>query len=62
VRLAVTAVALVFISAMAFATIYVLITEGPDVLSLIGVLIVALLAFGVLGALSEPTDRGRRRR
>ena len=44
VRIAVTAVALLFICAMAFATVYVLITEGPDVLSLIGVLVVALLA------------------
>ena len=32
-RIAVTAVALVFICAMAFATVYVLLTEGPDVLS-----------------------------
>jgi hypothetical protein len=62
VRTAITAFSLVFICAMAFATVYVLLTEGPDVLSLIGVLVVALLAFGVLGALSEPQDRRRRRR
>ena len=61
VRLAVTAVALLFICAMAFATVYVLLTEGPDLLSGIGVLIVALLAFGVLGALSEPSGRRRKR-
>ena len=35
-RTAVTAVALVFIFAMALATVYVLLTEGPDVLTLIG--------------------------
>ena len=61
-RLAVTLVALGFICAMAFGTVYVLLTEGPDVISGIGVLIVALLAFGVLGALSEPADRGGKRR
>jgi hypothetical protein len=59
--MAVTAVALVFICAMAFGTVYVLMTEGPDVLTGIGVLIVALLAFGVLGALSEQPGRRRRR-
>ena len=60
-RTVITAVALVFIAAMAFATVYVLLTEGPDLISLIGVLVVALLAFGIFGALSEPPDRRRRR-
>ncbi|MBA2532094.1 MAG: hypothetical protein H0V23_08315 [Nocardioidaceae bacterium] len=59
-RTAITAVALVFVCAMAFATVYVLLTEGPDVLSLIGLVVVALLAFGIFGALSEPPDRRRR--
>ena len=53
VRTAVTAVALVFVCAMAFATVYVLLTEGPDLLSLIGVLVVALLAFGDASARSR---------
>jgi hypothetical protein len=59
VRLAVTVVALVFVCAMAFATVYVLLTEGPDLLSLIGVLVVALLSFGIFGGLSEPPKRRR---
>jgi hypothetical protein len=59
VRTAVTAVALVFVCAMAFATVYVLLTEGPDLLSLIGVLVVALLSFGIFGALSESPRRRR---
>ena len=46
-RIAITAVALVFVGAMAVATVYVLLTEGPDVISLIAVLVVALLAFGI---------------
>ena len=59
-RTVITAVALVFVCAMAFMTVYVLLTEGPDVISLIGVVVVALLAFGILGALTEPPGRTRR--
>jgi hypothetical protein len=60
-RIVVTGVALLFICSMAFATVYVLITEGPDLLTLIGVLVVGLLSLGILGALSEPQDRRRRK-
>jgi hypothetical protein len=60
-RFAVSLVALVFICGMAFATVYVLIDKGPDVLTLIGLLVVALLALGVFGALSEPSQPRRRR-
>ena len=56
-RTVVTGVALLFICAMAFATVYVLITEGPDVLTLIGLVVVAVLSLGVFGALSEPSKR-----
>ena len=59
-RIAVTALALVFVCAMAFATVYVLLTEGPDVLTLIGLLVVVLLSLGLFGALSEPPTRRRR--
>jgi hypothetical protein len=59
-RIVITAVALVFVCAMAFGTVYVLLTDGATVISLIGVVVVLLLAFGVFGALSEPTDRRRR--
>ena len=61
-RTVVTGVALLFICAMAFATVYVLITEGPDVLTLIGLVVVAVLSLGVFGALSEPSPKRRRRR
>jgi hypothetical protein len=60
-RTVVTAVALLFIGAMAFATVYVLIKEGPDVLTLIGLVVVAVLSLGVFGALSEPSPKRRRR-
>jgi len=58
-RTVVTAVALLFIGAMAFATVYVLIKEGPDVLTLIGLVVVAVLSLGVFGALSEPSPKRR---
>ena len=57
----VTAVALLFIGAMAFATVYVLIKEGPDVLTLIGLVVVAVLSLGVFGALTEPSPKRRRK-
>jgi hypothetical protein len=58
-RGAITAVALVFTCAMAFATVYVLLEHGPDIFTLFGVLIVALFALGILGALTEPSKRKR---
>jgi hypothetical protein len=59
-RFAVTAVAMVFICAMLFATVFVLLDKGPDLLTLIGLLVVAVLSFGILGALTEPPQRRRR--
>ena len=61
-KAAVTLVALVFVCAMWFGTIYVLLEQGVDVITVIGVLVAALLSFGIFGALGEPSDRGRRRR
>jgi hypothetical protein len=58
VRTAILAVALVFTSAMAFGTVYVLLDSGPDIFTLLGVLLVGLFAFGIFGALSQPPDRG----
>ena len=52
-RTVILAVALVFTCAMAFGTVYVLIDQGPDVLTLLGVLITLLFAVGILGALTE---------
>jgi quinol-cytochrome oxidoreductase complex cytochrome b subunit len=59
-RTMVTAVALLFIAAMAFGTVYVLIEEGPDVLTLTGLLVVAVLSLGVFGALTEPSPKRKR--
>ena len=59
-RFAVTAVALLFTCAMTFATVYVLIKHGPVVLTLIGLLVVAVLSLGIFGALTEQPQRRRR--
>ena len=58
-KLAITGVAMLFICAMLFATVYVLIDKGPDVLTLVGLLVVLVLSFGVLGALTEAPKRRR---
>ena len=60
-RAVVTTVVLLFVFAMALATVYVLLTEGPDVLTLIGLVVVAVLSLGVFGALTEPSPKRRRR-
>jgi hypothetical protein len=52
-RTAILAVALVFTCAMAFATVYVLVDQGPDIFTLFGVLITLVFAVGILGALTE---------
>ena len=56
-RTAIVGVALLFTAAMAFGTIYVLLKSGPDIFTLLGVLLVALFFFGIFGALAQPPDR-----
>ena len=55
-RTVVTGVALLFICAMAFATVYVLLTEGPDVLVVVSLAVVAVLGYGLGGALATPPE------
>ncbi len=57
---AITGIALVFTCALGFMTVYVLLQSGPDLLTGLSLIVVALLAFGILGALTEPEDRRRR--
>jgi hypothetical protein len=56
-RTAVMGVAVVFTALMAFATIYVLIKNGPDLFTLLSLLVVLILVLGVFGALGGPPDR-----
>jgi hypothetical protein len=50
----VLAASLAIICLLAFLTISVAVRDGIDVLVVVSVIILALLAFGVLGALTSP--------
>jgi len=58
-RSAITIVALVFVCGLGFATVYVMLRSGPDLLTGLSLIVVALMAFGILGALTEPPDKRR---
>ncbi len=46
-------VAMLLWAILAFLTLYVLFTHGPDILELLSILIVALLGVAVFGALGD---------
>lgn len=50
--------ALGFTGLLGFLTLFVLFSSGPDVLVFISLLVVALFAFGICGALLNPPDGG----
>ena len=58
-RTAITAAALVFCCAFGFMTVYVMLTSGPDLFTVLGLIVLALLTFGILGALTEPPNKRR---
>jgi hypothetical protein len=49
---------LAIISLLAFLTITVAVEEGIDVLVVVSLIVLVLLAFGVLGALTSPPPDG----
>jgi hypothetical protein len=55
-RNAALAAALALIALLAFLTLSVAIEHGVDLLVVVSLLILALLGFGVLGALTTPPD------
>jgi hypothetical protein len=55
-RTAVLVVALVAIAGLAALTVNAVISGGFDVLAALSVLIIALFAFGIVGALLHPPD------
>jgi len=59
VRTAITAAALVFCCGFGFMTVYVMLTSGPDLFTGLSLIILALLVFGILGALTEPPNKRR---
>ena len=50
--------ALGFIAILAFLTLFVLFSSGPDVLVVLSLLVLGLFAVGVIGALSTPPRDG----
>ena len=55
-RTVVLGTALAFIAVLGFLTLFVLFSSGPDVLVLVSFAVLALFAFGVIGALATPPD------
>jgi hypothetical protein len=47
---------LAFIGLLAYLTIHVAITDGVTFLVVVSIFILAILGFGVLGALTQPSD------
>jgi hypothetical protein len=53
----VLAVALVFVLALFALTVHAAISGGVDILTALSALVLALLGFGIVGALMHPPDR-----
>jgi hypothetical protein len=54
-RLALTA-ALTLIAVLTFLTVTLMVQDGVNVRTVVSLLVLALIGFGVLGALSQPPD------
>ena len=52
-RTVIAGVALAFTALLAFLTLFVIFDSGPDVLSVISLIVVALFFFGIFGALGQ---------
>jgi hypothetical protein len=55
-RRAVLAVVLVFTAALSVLTVYVMARHGPDVLTALSLLVLAMFGVGIVGALRHPPD------
>jgi hypothetical protein len=55
VRTLILVLALAFIGVLGFLTLYVLFSSGPDVLVVVSLIVLGLVGFGVIGALSTPS-------
>jgi hypothetical protein len=56
-RSAITVGALLFCCVLGFLTVYVMLVDGPDVLTVLSLIVLALMGFGIVGALTEPPDK-----
>jgi hypothetical protein len=55
-RSLVLAAVLGFIAVLTALTIGAMVQDGPDVLTVVSIVILAMFAFGVVGALNQPPD------
>lgn len=53
----VLAAALVFITGFAVLTVFDVVENGPNFLSAVSLLVLAMFGFGIVGALRQPPDR-----
>ncbi|HEX2087108.1 MAG TPA: hypothetical protein VHF89_15615 [Solirubrobacteraceae bacterium] len=51
------AAALTFIVILGALTLVVLVRTGPDILTVVSLLVLAMFAFGIVGALRNPPDQ-----
>jgi hypothetical protein len=58
-RTLVLGTALAFTALLAFLTLYVAVENGPDVLTVAALAVLALFVFGIAGALAAPPDDRR---
>jgi hypothetical protein len=49
-------IVLVFIAVLAALTIHALVEGGPDILTVLSLLVLAMFGFGIVGALRHPPD------
>jgi hypothetical protein len=56
VREVILAVVLVFIAILLALTIHALVEGGPDILTVLSALVLAMFGFGIVGALRHPPD------
>lgn len=49
-------IVLVFIALLAALTVHALIQGGPDILTVLSLLVLAMFGFGIVGALRHPPD------
>ena len=55
-RQPILAIVLVFIAVLLALTIHALVQGGPDILTVLSLLVLAMFGFGVVGALRHPPD------
>jgi hypothetical protein len=58
VRTLILVLALGFLAVFGFLTLYVLFSSGPDVLVVVSLIVLGMVGYGVIGALSTPPRDG----